>query len=119
MHVDAFQALLHLALVTPGESSHLEIFQDGEFGKKFSALGHMGNAHADNLLGWTTGNRLAHKGDGALSWGREARNRLEGGGFAGAIGTEEGDDRAFRHFKGNALERLNVAVKRLDLPHYQ
>jgi hypothetical protein len=50
MCVDTFQALLHFVCVTPGEGSHLEIFQDGQFGEQFAAFGDVGNTHADHLL---------------------------------------------------------------------
>src|ERR1051325_10349405 len=45
----------------------------------------------------------------------DAGNRLQGGGLAGAVGAEDGDDLALLHREAHAAQRLHRAVVRLDM----
>ena len=54
--------------------------------------------------------RLDHAGNGA-----------DQRGLAGAIGADNRDDRALRHFERNAVQRLRIAIEHVDLvdPQHQ
>ncbi len=52
--------------------------------------------------------RLQHAGDGA-----------DQRGLAGAIGTDDGDDRAFLDLERDAIERLGIAVEDVEVLDFQ
>ncbi len=55
------------------------------------------------------------KEDLAVFGRHNAADRHQGGGLAGAVGADQGDDLPFGHLDGNALQRLDVAVVGADI----
>ena len=47
--------------------------------------------------------------------GGQAADAVEGGGLAGAVGADQGDDLPLAHMEADAVQRLDVAVFDLEI----
>ena len=74
------------------KSPHIQIFQDGQIGKNPPPLGHLADTQGDNLIGRQAVNRLRLEKDLARTGRHNAADGHQGGGFAGAVGADQGDD---------------------------
>ena len=90
--------------------AHFEIFEDAEVGEHHAAFGHMGEAASDNFMGRQASDVFAFVQDFAGLGFEQAGDGLEGGGLAGAVGADEGDDAAGRDGQGDAVQRVDGTV---------
>ena len=84
-----------------------------------AAFRHMGKARFHNLVGAHTLDALALVQDVARLGVQQTGNGLQGGGLAGTVGTDQGDNLALVHLKGNVLDSVDVAVKDVDVVDFQ
>ena len=84
-----------------------------------ASLGHQGDALGDDAVGAEGGDVLALEVDAAVGGLHQSGNGAQGGGFARAVGADEGDDLALGYLKGDALYGLNAAVAYLQFINLQ
>ena len=58
---------------------------------------------------------LAHELDGARPAAEQTGDGVQGGGFACAVGTDQGDDLTGVDFKGNTLDGMDAAIVDVDV----
>src|SRR5499433_325975 len=83
--------------VLPRVRAHLEVLAHGEQGKHLSPLRHVAEPQAHHAVGIHAAEGAPAEGNGPLLRVHHPRYRLEDGGFARAVGAEDGHDRAARH----------------------
>ncbi len=111
--VDAVEVLLDG--VVAGVGAHEEVFVDGEAVEDAAAFGYVGESEADDGVGLEAVDALAGEGDLAGSWADDAGDGAEGGGFAGTVGADEGDDFAFFDVEGDAFDGEDGAVAGVEV----
>ena len=84
-----------------------------------AALGHQGDALGDDAVGAEGGNVLPLEMDAAVGRLHQSGDGTKGGGFARAVGSNEGDDLPLRHLKGDALDGFDAAVAYLQFINLQ
>ena len=62
---------------------------------------------------------FAFEQDVALAGFLQATDGTQGGGFTGAVGTDQGDDFAFFHRQRDAFESMDVAVIGVDVVNFK
>src|SRR5262249_43561620 len=105
--------------VAPEISAHQEILAHGQPVEDPPALGDVGDALEDDLVGWATGQALALEDHATPARGQESRDGLERGGLAGAVVAEGGHDPAAIHAEGHALQSVNLAVIHVEAVNVQ
>src|SRR5215467_13967114 len=114
MLIHPLEAALDFRLVAPRIGTHFEVLENGKLGEKFPAFEDMGNATAHNLLGRQARDLMAHEGYCPTQRRHQTGDGLEGRRLPCPIGPEQCDDGPLRDLKGNALERLDIAIISLD-----
>src|SRR5665647_3555499 len=119
--VDVIEVALARGARARQHGAHGQIFGDRQRRENLAAFGDLADAEIADLVARPAGNiqaaeiyaparRPVHAGDGA-----------DQRGLAGAVGTDNGDNRALLDLEANAVERLGVAVKHvevLDFKHH-
>ena len=80
-----------------------------------AAFRHVGKARFHDLVGAHALDAAALVQDVAGLGLQQAGNGLQGGGLAGTVGTDQGDDLALIHLKGDVLDGVDVAVVNVDV----
>ena len=106
--VDALQALSQA--VTADEGAHLQVFVDGEGGEDVVDLGDVGHAGLDHAVRREVGYVAPQQLDAPAADGEEAKDGLEEGGLAGAVGADDGHDLGLVEDEGDAVEDLHFPV---------
>ena len=84
-----------------------------------ASLGHQGDALGNDAVGAEGGDILALEVDTAMGGFHQSGNGAQRGGFARAVGADEGDDLPLGYLKGDALHGLNAAVAYLQFINLQ
>ena len=84
-----------------------------------AALRHLCQTGLNDLMGADALDALALIEHIAGLGVEQTGHRLQGGGLACAVGADEGDDLALVHLEGNILDRVDVAVKDVDVINLQ
>ena len=107
-----FQISFDLRAIFPGIGGQAEVLHDRQVAKQTPALGDVRDAQlADYLVGRIGEEILAAEHHFGARFGRdEARDRLQGGTLAGAVGPDDAHDLAFVDLKADAVERLDLAI---------
>ena len=95
-------------------SPHLQVLQNAHAGEHAATLGHHGQALFDQVPGALATDALAPVFDIAGVDGQDASDGLHGGGFARAVGADQGHQLAFAHLKIDAFDSLDAAVGNLQ-----
>ena len=66
-------------------------------------------------MGGNAAEIFIHKGDGAGFAVKQTGNRVQRGGFAGAVGADQRHDLAGIHIEGDSLDGMNAAVIDVDV----
>ena len=80
-----------------------------------TALGHLGQALAHQLVSRRMGNVFAHKLDGAGLGAQQARDGLERCGLTSTVRTDQSNDLALVDVKGDVLDGVDGAVPDVDV----
>ena len=102
-------------LVVAQEGAELEVLGDREPGEDVASLGGVGEAQGDDLVGGDAVEGLAVEEDAAAAGLEEPGEGAQGGGLAGAVGADEGDDLAGFDGEGDALDGFDLAVGDLEV----
>ena len=106
-------------LLGPAVGAHFQVFPDGHLLEDPAAL----RAEAEPLIDHPGSARSAHghavQGNGALPGPEQAGDGVEGRGFPGAVGTDQGHDFPLMHLQGDSLDGVNRAVVHMQIPHLQ
>ena len=78
-----------------------------------------GDAFPDDLVDGHPEQFLAVPLDGTALRLDQTGDGAEHGGFTGAIGADQGDDLAVRHFQGNAPQRLDAAIGHMKVFNFK
>src|SRR4029450_8503936 len=108
------------AAVAAGEGPQQEVLLDGEPGEDAPTLRGLREAEVHDLVRMYAVDALAHEGDGPAGRLQEAGDRAQGGGLAGPVGADEGDDLTVVHGEADAFDGLDLSVgddQVLDLQH--
>ena len=111
--------LLH-PVVGVEEGAEAQVLLDRQVGEDLPALGRLGEAVADALVGRDGGEALAAEGDGAAGDRLDAGEAAQERRLAGAVGADDGDDLAGVDREVDAVQHLDAAVARaqaLDVKH--
>src|SRR5690606_5272301 len=87
-----------------------KVFVHGHLGKHPPSFRAVRDTHRNDVLGAGSGNVFAHEVDAAFDGIQQARNRLEGGGLSGAVGSDDGNQFALLDRKRNIVQGIDVAV---------
>ena len=104
--------------VAPGHRAELQILLDGDAQKRAAPLRYMRDPEPHDVLGRPAGDRFAVETDRAVG-PHHAAQRTQHRRLAGAIGAEQGADAAFAQIEGDAAQRLELAVKRIEVPYFK
>ena len=113
--IDLFQILVDFMLILQDIGPHAQVFLHGHAGKHMASFRHMGQAHVDDLMGRRLLQVLPVQGHGAGGGSNQAGDGVQGGGFAGAVGADEGDQLPFPHAEGDALQGVDGPVKHVQI----
>ena len=80
-----------------------------------TTFGHLANAKIADLVARPTGNIGAAIEDAPARGLVHPGNGADQRGFAGAVGADDGDDRALLDLERDAVERLRVAVEHIEV----
>ncbi|MGY4420113.1 hypothetical protein ACVWY2_002538 [Bradyrhizobium sp. JR6.1] len=100
-----------------GIGAHLQVFRDAHARKDPPALGRLRDAQPRDLVGRHAGDVVAVEFDAAGAGARPAEDRHHQRRLAGAIGADQGDDLPSIDLDVDALERLDLAVRRTHAAH--
>jgi len=95
-------------------SDEAEVLVDGEPAEHVAVLGYVADASADQPEGLAAPDVVALQGDSALPR-RESEKRLEGGGLADAVPSEQGGDPSGGYIERDALEDVGPAVADVEV----
>ena len=93
----------------------VEVLGHRERGKDLAAFGHLAEAEVADAMARPAGNIGAAEDDAAARLRLHAGERADERRLAGAVGADDGDDRAFRDLERHAVERLHVAVEDIEV----
>ena len=119
--LQAGEQLKHLFLVGGnggvglGVGTHIQILFHGHVQEHMAAFRHVGKARFHDLVGAHALDAAALVQDIAGLGLQQAGNGLQGGGLAGTVGTDQGDDLALIHLEGDVLDGVDVAVVNVDV----
>ncbi len=95
--------------VMPRHGAELKVVLDGLLGEGAAAVGHVGHAEADDVLGLRCDDGFVTQADVAGA-AHHAADGAQRGAFAGAVGAEQGGDAAFRDGEIDAVQGGGLAV---------
>ena len=75
-----------------------------------AAFRHMGHAQRDDLVRMRFEQIVAIISNAAGFGRHQTGDGVQGGGLAGAVGSDQGDDLAVVHLEANALDRVDRAI---------
>ena len=93
-----------------GDRAELDIVAHRQFRKDVAALRHVADAGGQQFALAQAGDVASLEDDLAFAQFQQAEDRLEHGGFAGAVRPDHGGDRSRRHREGGAVEDRHLAV---------
>ena len=99
--------------------AHLQVLKNGHAGEHAASLGHHRQAFLDQIPGAASLDASAQVFDVAGQDGQAAGDGFHGGGLAGAVGANQGDQLALVDFKVNTLDRLDAAVGHFQAGHFE
>ena len=102
-----------------GVAAHLQILLHAHLEEHGPALGDLGQALGDELVGGDTADVLPLEGDGPGVAVEQAGDGFEDGGFPGAVCADEGDDLPLLHGEGDVLDGVDGAVIHIDVLYVQ
>jgi hypothetical protein len=91
---------------------------DRHAGEHPPALGRLADAEFDDLVRAAVVDAVAAQRDLALPRPKQARDGPQGGGLAGAVGADEGDDLALLDREGDPAQCMDRAVVGVDVPEF-
>ena len=98
-----------------GIGTHLQILLHGELEEDPAPFGAERHALADDLVGGGAQQGGALKFDGAGAGLQQTADGVQGGGFAGAVRADQGDDLTLVYLKGNAFDGVDAAIVNLQI----
>ena len=112
----AFKILRLIGARPRQHRAHLQVLQHGQRRKHLAAFGHLPDAEiADPVRLGNPPMLLSPQHDAALRRAQHAGDGADERGLAGAVGADDRDDRALRHFERHAVERADVAVGHFEV----
>ena len=99
----------------PGLGDH-KVLEDSEAAEDLASFGDVTGAELRNAMRGPAGSVLPEDFDDAVSRGCESGNAAHQRRFAGAIVPEHGDNLAFVHLQGNAVQDVAFAVIGIGCP---
>ena len=93
----------------------VEILLNRQRRKNLTSLRHLADAEIADAMAWPAGYVRAAKADPPAQLALHAGERANERRLAGAIGADDGDDRALRDLKRHAVKRLDVAVEYVEI----
>ena len=102
--------LTQTGLVFETERAHLQVLLHAHAGEHVAAFRHMGHAQRDDLVRMRFEQIVAIIGNAAGFGRHQTGDGVQGGGLAGAVGSDQGDDLAVVHLEANALDRVDRAI---------
>ena len=109
--VHPLEVFFGLGLVLAQVGTDLQIFNNGQVGEHSASLRRHGDAAGHDLVDGLAQHFLTVPQDGAALRLDKAGDGAHQGGFACAVGTDQGDDLPFRDGQRYAAQRLNAAVR--------
>ena len=108
------------ALAAPGagEGAELEVVGDTHRGEELASLGDEDQSARDALLDRQRRGRRPAVHDVAVR-GQEPDDRAEQRRLAGAVGSDDADDRAREDVQRNPVHRLDLAIPHVQVPHLE
>ena len=106
--------------IPAGKGAHLQVFQHGHLTEDPAALRHLGQTPHQDLVGGMPGDVHPVKADLSAFGAQQARDGLENGGLAGAVGSDQRADLAVPHLKAHTLDRMDliiIYIQFLDFEH--
>ena len=95
--------------------AHLEVFGNRQRRENLPALGHLADAEIADAMARPAGDIGAAEQDAAARRPQHAGDGADQRGLAGAVGADDGDDRALLDVERHAVERLRVAVEHIEV----
>ncbi len=114
-----------LRLVLDGDAAADEVLVDGQVAEHAATLHHLGDAGLHQITRLLAVDDVTVVGDGALRdftvvVAEQSGDGSKGGGFAGAVGAEQGDDVAVGHLDREATQHQDhVVVDDFDVREFQ
>jgi hypothetical protein len=97
--------------LAPGRGqAELEVVQHGELREHVAPLRHVGDAELEQAARLAMGDFNPVERDAAAPHRQQPEHRLEDGGLAGAVRTDDGGDRPARHLEAGLVEHRQLAV---------
>ena len=106
-------------LVVDDVGAHLQVLGDREAGEDAPAFGHQAQAGLVHDVRGQVADVLAFQQHLALAGVQQAGDGAQGGGLAGAVGADEGDDLALLDREGDAHQGMDVAVVGVDVFQFE
>ena len=117
--IDPLDILFNLSPVLAEIGAYFQIFQHRHIGKDPPALGTHGDAGTDDPIDGFAQQLLAIPLNGARLGLDQAGDGAQSGGFAGAVGPDEGDDFAVGHLQADAAQGLDSAVGHMEIFNFK
>ena len=115
--VDHVGVVLAAAPALPGR--HPQVVLDAQVGKDPLAAGHLRHAQPGDLVGREVGDVAAVEDDGPVIGLDDPADGSQQCRFAGAVGTDQGDDLALADLDGHVGQDDHAVVADAELPHGQ
>ena len=116
---DPFQVFLHGGAVAAGVGAQVQVLGHRQAGENAASFRDHRNAFRDNFMRLERVDIFTFEQDLALARFLDATNGTQGGGFAGSVGADQGDDFSFFHRQRDAFERMNVAVIGVNVLNFE
>ena len=101
------------------KGAHLQVFLHGHLLEDPPPLRDLGQTMGHQLGGGDVLNGLAQKFNGAGEGAQQAGDGLQGGGLAGAVGADEGDNLPLVHIERDVLDGVDGAVIDVDVVYLE
>ena len=98
---------------------HFQIFEHGQVAEYLASFRHVAHAERGNAVRRPARRLASENLDLAHARRRQTHQAAHGGGLAGAIAAEHGDDLAFLHLERHAVKDVALAVEGVDLPRIE
>ena len=105
---------MHRVLVVTRVRTHQQVLVHGQEREHLAAFGNVADAEPHHPVRRQVVDGLALESHRATLGVQHAGNRAQHCRFAGAVGTQHGDDLALRDLQADAANRLDRAVESLD-----
>ena len=102
-------------LVCAAICAHIQVLFYGQAGKDATTFRNHGHAFVHNFVRFVFGQVFTFQSNAALARFQQSADRAQGGGFAGAIGANQGDDFTLFYGQGDAFQRVDVSVIGVDI----